>query len=91
MRGRDAQCFDSQVQLRIFEIRIEAIAHSALILLRQIAFMARCKTDRLSGLIRKSFEKGLFQVVVSEPILEELADVFNRPRIRESMMLHQRI
>jgi predicted nucleic acid-binding protein len=33
--------------------------------------------------IRKSFEKGLFQVVVSEPILEELADVFNCPRIRE--------
>jgi len=33
--------------------------------------------------VRKSFEKGLFQVVVSEPILEELADVFNRPRIRE--------
>jgi len=32
---------------------------------------------------RKSFEKGLFQVVVSEPILEELADVLNRPRIRE--------
>jgi putative PIN family toxin of toxin-antitoxin system len=33
--------------------------------------------------IRKSFEKGVFQVVVSEPILEELADVLNRPRIRE--------
>jgi predicted nucleic acid-binding protein len=29
--------------------------------------------------IRKSFEKGVFQVVVSEPILEELADVINRP------------
>jgi len=33
--------------------------------------------------IRKAFEKGIFQVVVSEPILEELADVLNRPRIRE--------
>jgi len=33
--------------------------------------------------ITKSFEKGIFQVVVSEPILEELVDVLNRPRIRE--------
>jgi putative PIN family toxin of toxin-antitoxin system len=33
--------------------------------------------------IKKSFEKGAFQVVVSEPILEELTDVLNRPRIRE--------
>lgn len=33
--------------------------------------------------IRKSFEKGVFQGVVSEPILEEIADVLNRPRIRE--------
>lgn len=33
--------------------------------------------------IRKFFEKGVFQVVVSEPLLEELADVLNRPRIRE--------
>jgi putative PIN family toxin of toxin-antitoxin system len=33
--------------------------------------------------IKKSFEKGAFQVVVSEPILEELADVLHRPRIRE--------
>ena len=33
--------------------------------------------------IRKAFEKSIFQVVVSEPILEELADVLNRPRIRE--------
>jgi len=33
--------------------------------------------------VRKSFEKGVFQVVVSEPLLEELSDVLNRPRIRE--------
>jgi len=33
--------------------------------------------------LRKSFEEGVFKVVVSEPILEELADVLNRPRIRE--------
>ena len=28
--------------------------HLELLLLRQIAFMARCKTDRLNGLIRKT-------------------------------------
>lgn len=33
--------------------------------------------------LRKFFEKGVFKVVVSEAILEELADVLNRPRIRE--------
>lgn len=33
--------------------------------------------------IRKSFEKGVFKVVVSEPILQELADVLDRPRIKE--------
>jgi putative PIN family toxin of toxin-antitoxin system len=33
--------------------------------------------------LRKSFEEGVFKVVVSEAILEELADVLNRPRIRE--------
>jgi len=33
--------------------------------------------------IRKSFERGAFQGVVSEPILDEIADVLNRPRIRE--------
>ena len=33
--------------------------------------------------IRKSFEKGVFQVVVSEAMLEELVDVLSRPRIRE--------
>jgi len=32
-----------------------------LVLLRQIAFRARCKTDRLSGLIRKSPLAPLFQ------------------------------
>jgi putative PIN family toxin of toxin-antitoxin system len=33
--------------------------------------------------IKKSFEKGVFQIVVSGPLLEELSDVLNRPRIRE--------
>jgi uncharacterized protein len=31
----------------------------------------------------KTFEKGNFGVVVSEPILEEIADVLCRPRIRD--------
>ena len=31
----------------------------------------------------KSFEEGAFHTVISEPIIEELADVLNRPRIRE--------
>lgn len=33
--------------------------------------------------IRRSFENNDFQVVVSEPILEEIADVLNRSRIRK--------
>ena len=33
--------------------------------------------------LRKSFEKGVFKVVVSETILEELTDVLSRPRIRD--------
>jgi putative PIN family toxin of toxin-antitoxin system len=33
--------------------------------------------------IKKSLEKGDFKVIISEPILEELTDVLNRPRIRE--------
>ena len=33
--------------------------------------------------VRRSFEKGAFQVVISEPILEELAEVLNRPRIKD--------
>lgn len=32
--------------------------------------------------IRKYFEHGTFQVIVSESILEEIADVLNRPRIK---------
>jgi putative PIN family toxin of toxin-antitoxin system len=34
------------------------------------------------AIVRKSFEDGAFQVVISEPILEELAEVLNRPRIK---------
>ncbi|KKO18646.1 MAG: putative toxin-antitoxin system toxin component, PIN family [Candidatus Brocadia sp.] len=33
--------------------------------------------------LRKSFEEGAFLAVISEPILEELADVLNRPRIKD--------
>lgn len=32
--------------------------------------------------LRKGFEQGAFEVVVSEPILEEIAEVLLRPRIR---------
>ena len=34
------------------------------------------------AIVRKSFEEGASQVVISEPILEELAEVLNRPRIK---------
>jgi uncharacterized protein len=32
--------------------------------------------------LRKSFEEGAFKVIISAPILEELADVLARPRIQ---------
>lgn len=32
--------------------------------------------------LRKSFEEGVFNVVISETMLEELAEVLNRPRIK---------
>ena len=32
--------------------------------------------------LRKAFEKGVFEIVVSEPILQEVAEVLWRPRIR---------
>ena len=32
--------------------------------------------------LRKSFEQGLFQCIVSAPMIEELIEVLNRPRIR---------
>ena len=31
----------------------------------------------------KSFAQGLFEVVISEPILEEIADVLSRPKIKD--------
>ena len=34
------------------------------------------------ALLRSSFEQGLFTTVISEPILEEIADVLSRPRFR---------
>ena len=33
--------------------------------------------------LRKAFEKGLFEIVISEPILEEIADVLSRPRLKK--------
>ena len=33
--------------------------------------------------LRKGFEKGAFEIVVSEPILEEIGEVLLRPRIRD--------
>ncbi|MDR4509446.1 MAG: putative toxin-antitoxin system toxin component, PIN family [Candidatus Brocadiaceae bacterium] len=33
--------------------------------------------------LRKPFEEGAFVPVISEPILEELADVLSRPRIKD--------
>lgn len=33
--------------------------------------------------LRKAFEEGIFEVVVSEPILIEIAEVLNRPRIKD--------
>jgi len=33
--------------------------------------------------LRKSFEEGTFKVIISAPILEELADVLARPRIQD--------
>ena len=32
--------------------------------------------------LRKAFEKGLFEVIISEPILREIADVLSRARIK---------
>ena len=32
--------------------------------------------------LRKAFEEGLIEVIISEPILEEIADVLSRPRIK---------
>lgn len=33
--------------------------------------------------LRKSFEEGAFQHIISEPIIEELAGVLSRPRIKD--------
>ena len=33
--------------------------------------------------LRKAFEKSLFEVVISAPILKEIADVLSRPRIKD--------
>ena len=33
--------------------------------------------------LRKDFGEGVIEVIISEPILEEIADVLNRPRIKD--------
>ncbi len=33
--------------------------------------------------LRKAFEDGTFNIIISDPLIEELADVLNRPRIRD--------
>lgn len=33
--------------------------------------------------LRKAFEKGIFHVVISEAIIEEIADVLTRPKIKD--------
>jgi len=35
------------------------------------------------ALLRSAFEQGLFTVVISEPILDEIADVLTRPKFRD--------
>lgn len=35
------------------------------------------------AMLRKAFEKGVFHVVISEAIIEEIADVLNRPKIKD--------
>ena len=46
--------------LSLANLKLRELIDRLLILLRQIAFMARCKTDMLSGLIRKSPLAPLF-------------------------------
>lgn len=33
--------------------------------------------------LRKAFEEGAFQLIISEPLIKEFADVLSRPRIKE--------
>ena len=39
--------------------------------------------------LRKSFEEGAFHAVISEPILEEPAEVLNRPRIKDKYRISE--
>lgn len=34
------------------------------------------------AMLRKAFEEGAFHVIISEPLLEEITDVLNRPKIK---------
>ncbi len=33
-------------------------------------------------MLRKAFEEGVFHVIISEPLLEKITDVLNRPKIK---------
>lgn len=35
------------------------------------------------AMLRKAFEEGAFHVIISEPLLEEITDVLNRPKDKE--------
>lgn len=37
----------------------------------------------LPAKLRRFFEEGIFHAIISEPIIEELAEVLNRPRIKD--------
>lgn len=41
--------------------------------------------------LRKSFEEGSFHVIISAPMIEELADVLNRPRIKGKFEIAKKI
>lgn len=34
------------------------------------------------AMLRKAFEEGVFHVIISEPLLEKITDVLNRPKIK---------
>ncbi len=37
--------------------------------------------------LRKSFEEGFFHVIISAPLIEELTDVLNRPKIKDKFKI----
>lgn len=39
------------------------------------------------AMLRKAFVEGVFHVIISEPLLEEITDVLNRPKIKSRHLL----